>query len=279
MFVQPRVFVALGQIAWRAAIVRGPSPGLVVGPMPKFGHGAKAPLAGGRWLVGSYHPSQQNTFTGKLTEPMLDAVFAEARRLLVGQTFSLPNSGIGSVAQTFSLPNDAGAVRCRSVSAGMPAPRLISCLLEVVHALFVGRDDVEQAVAVDVGHFELRADAAVVVDFVRSPGRLAVLARFSSNQNSTAGSPGLTSPLGPCAHQRLPVTKSGSPSPLMSARHRACVCEKLSSIWCVFHCRRRSCSCHHMPTLMGRGREHVVVAVAVEVVDVHLAQSSPSAAA
>jgi uracil-DNA glycosylase len=42
----------------------------------------KAPLAGGRWLLGSYHPSRQNTNTGRLTEAMLDEAFTEARRLL-----------------------------------------------------------------------------------------------------------------------------------------------------------------------------------------------------
>ena len=83
--VQPRVMVALGQIAWRALVVESRRRGWLTGSPIKFSHGAKQPLADGRWLLASYHPSQQNTFTGKLTEPMFDAVFAEARRL-VSQT-------------------------------------------------------------------------------------------------------------------------------------------------------------------------------------------------
>lgn len=77
-----RVIVALGQMAWQAALGQARRRGWLAGNAPKFGHGARAPLAGGRTLLGSYHPSQQNTFTGKLTEPMLDAVFAAARELL-----------------------------------------------------------------------------------------------------------------------------------------------------------------------------------------------------
>jgi uracil-DNA glycosylase family 4 len=76
------VLVALGSFGWdgflRAAKALGEG---VPRPRPKFGHGAEAEV--GRWrLIGCYHPSQQNTFTGKLTVPMTDAVFARARSLL-----------------------------------------------------------------------------------------------------------------------------------------------------------------------------------------------------
>jgi uracil-DNA glycosylase family 4 len=80
--VQPRVFLALGQIAWKAVLAEIRRRAWQTGKQPKFGHGACPPLAGGRWLVGSYHPSQQNTFTGKLTEKMFDAVFARVRELI-----------------------------------------------------------------------------------------------------------------------------------------------------------------------------------------------------
>ena len=78
-----RVFLALGQIAWRAMVAEARRREWHSGTMPKFAHGAQVALEGGRWLVGSYHPSQQNTFTGVLTEVMFDDVFRAARRLLV----------------------------------------------------------------------------------------------------------------------------------------------------------------------------------------------------
>jgi uracil-DNA glycosylase family 4 len=71
-----RVIVCLGGFAWDAALRLLDAPR----PRPKFGHGAEA---GARpyTLLGCYHVSQQNTFTGRLTEPMLDGVFARAREL------------------------------------------------------------------------------------------------------------------------------------------------------------------------------------------------------
>jgi uracil-DNA glycosylase family 4 len=76
-----RVIVALGSFAWdgalRALRMLGEE---VPRPKPQFGHGAEAGV-GPFALLGCYHPSQQNTFTGKLTEAMLDEVFARARGL------------------------------------------------------------------------------------------------------------------------------------------------------------------------------------------------------
>ena len=77
-----RVIVALGAFAWRAVLQMIRSAGGTVGtPAPQFGHGAVATLGtshGDVTLIGCYHPSQQNTFTGKLTPQMLDEIFRKA---------------------------------------------------------------------------------------------------------------------------------------------------------------------------------------------------------
>ena len=77
-----RVVVALGGFAWDAALRVGRELGHPVpSPRPRFGHGAESAI-GEIALVGSYHPSQQNTFTGRLKEADLDRVFARARALV-----------------------------------------------------------------------------------------------------------------------------------------------------------------------------------------------------
>ena len=78
LLTELRVVVALGRIAWdgflAALRARGDNPG-----RPAFGHAVRYTLPNRLVLIGSYHPSQQNTSTGRLTQPMLDAVFALAR--------------------------------------------------------------------------------------------------------------------------------------------------------------------------------------------------------
>jgi uracil-DNA glycosylase family 4 len=71
-----RVFVALGQFGYQ--VLCGV---LGVSPRPRFGHGVEAELPDGRRVLGCYHVSQQNTFTGRLTEDMLDAVLGRSRAL------------------------------------------------------------------------------------------------------------------------------------------------------------------------------------------------------
>jgi len=76
-----RVIVALGAFGWDAALRAVEATGGPLSrPLPRFGHGAEAP-AGPYTLLGSYHPSQQNTFTGRLTAEMLDAVLRRAREI------------------------------------------------------------------------------------------------------------------------------------------------------------------------------------------------------
>jgi uracil-DNA glycosylase len=84
LLTRVRAIVALGGFAWDGVLIAAAELGHPIPrPRPKFGHGAEVRV--GRWLVvGSYHVSQQNTFTGRLTEPMLDQVFARARAALAG---------------------------------------------------------------------------------------------------------------------------------------------------------------------------------------------------
>ena len=76
LLTEARVVVCLGAFAYEATCNE-----FGVRPRPKFGHGAEVTAPNGLHLVCSFHPSQQNTFTGKLTEPMLDGVFARAVEL------------------------------------------------------------------------------------------------------------------------------------------------------------------------------------------------------
>ena len=71
-----RVYLVLGGIGYAAAAAE-----FGVSPRPRFGHGLEVPVDGDRTLVCSYHVSQQNTFTGRLTPAMFDAVLAQVRAL------------------------------------------------------------------------------------------------------------------------------------------------------------------------------------------------------
>jgi uracil-DNA glycosylase len=84
-----RVVVALGGYGWDATLRSYAALGWrIPRPKPRFGHGVETALEGdGRslTLIGCFHPSQQNTFTGRLTEPMLDSVFTRAVALSRGR--------------------------------------------------------------------------------------------------------------------------------------------------------------------------------------------------
>jgi uracil-DNA glycosylase family 4 len=83
LLIQVRVVVALGKVASDAVYNCFREIGkTALSTRPKFAHGMECRLNERQMLLASYHPSQQNTFTGKLTEKMLDAVFTRARRLL-----------------------------------------------------------------------------------------------------------------------------------------------------------------------------------------------------
>ena len=77
-----RAIVALGKIAFDAYLQLLRTQGQVMRPRPAFGHGLAHTMPDGRLLIGCYHPSRQNTNTGKLTAPMMDVVFRRARKFL-----------------------------------------------------------------------------------------------------------------------------------------------------------------------------------------------------
>jgi uracil-DNA glycosylase len=77
-----RVILALGQIAFQTVLaLEASARGASLRPRPRFAHGAEVPLGAGRVLLASYHPSRQNTQTGRLTRAMLDRVTRRARDL------------------------------------------------------------------------------------------------------------------------------------------------------------------------------------------------------
>lgn len=85
LFRQLKVVIVLGKIAFDSFLAAyRENGGVVPKPRPKFGHGATVDLPEGPSLISSYHPSQQNTFTGKLTKPMFQSIFDHARAGLRG---------------------------------------------------------------------------------------------------------------------------------------------------------------------------------------------------
>lgn len=82
ILTEVKVIIALGKIAFDHVAALLPDADQKTGRKPAFKHMTVVPLSTGQTLIGAYHPSQQNTFTGRLTEPMFDAVFATARNLL-----------------------------------------------------------------------------------------------------------------------------------------------------------------------------------------------------
>jgi uracil-DNA glycosylase family 4 len=83
LLARVQVVVGLGRIGWQAYLRARRTLGQPLPrPLPRFAHGALTTFEDGVTLIASYHPSQQNTFTGKLTRPMLRAVFRAARRVI-----------------------------------------------------------------------------------------------------------------------------------------------------------------------------------------------------
>ena len=85
MKAQLKAVIVLGKIAFDSFLRAYEESGRTLPkPRPKFGHDVSARLPGGPLLICSYHPSQQNTFTGKLTRPMFQRIFTQARAALSG---------------------------------------------------------------------------------------------------------------------------------------------------------------------------------------------------
>ena len=80
LLASAEVIVTLGQLAYNQVLRRFGA--AVPRPRPRFGHGGEVRVEGGPLVIASYHPSQQNTFTGRLTEEMLDAVFTRANEFV-----------------------------------------------------------------------------------------------------------------------------------------------------------------------------------------------------
>lgn len=104
-----RVIVVLGGFALDALLRAASELGLVVKPKPRFGHGARFVL--GPWTVlCAFHPSQQNTFTGRLTPTMLTAVFEHAKALATGASSSGDDArSVGATGQVGEGPTRAGS--------------------------------------------------------------------------------------------------------------------------------------------------------------------------
>ena len=78
-----RVIVGLGKIAFDASVRLLDERGATVRPRPRFTHASVTALTNGQTLIGCYHPSRQNTNTGRLTAPMMDEVFRQVRASLL----------------------------------------------------------------------------------------------------------------------------------------------------------------------------------------------------